>query len=110
MLRKLTLIAALIAATVLIAGTMTASSDAATVGYYTDGPYIATGFGEDVAEAEQDAIDQMNQIMAGLTLPPGHEIVGEIIVNEFADPPNSYVIEFKVLIWDGTGPKPPGIR
>ncbi|MEM7454066.1 MAG: hypothetical protein AAF456_06890 [Planctomycetota bacterium] len=92
-----------------VSGAGSATSEAAsTLGtYYID--RVVEGNGTTMAKAREDALNEMQIALANLDLPPNHVAVGSEIIVEYPDPPNTYVIEFRVTVWDGQGFPPPGI-
>ena len=68
-----------------------------------------TGFGPTQAKAKEAAEAELNILMSNLNLPPGHQVSAVLRTNEFFDPPNAYVIEVTIVVWNGEGTPPPGI-
>jgi len=76
---------------------------------YELGPFHVEEFGATPQEAESEAYGAMYDMLVEIeaNLPQGHVLLGFVIENEMLTAPDTYEIDFHVIVWIPTPPGPP---
>lgn len=76
---------------------------------YEMGPFHVVGMGATPNDAEADAYGQLYDMLVDIenNLPAGHVLLTFVIDDEQLTAPDTYEIDFHVIIWIPTPPGPP---